>query len=188
MMPRIFLSLALLVSFTACTVEAPLEASVAQQIRIESVTVTVAQGRAFSGARPNSFGLAEERLIKDLKAALTRELRTYSKGGTRPVTARFEVTSIDLSSALPGLLRALPYSTITANVDIQDKRTGAYLLKGRSIMGNDNVGAHSLASATNATLSPGKDVWKAYADTVVGYAADARRQLLQWQGLQSAVN
>jgi hypothetical protein len=178
------LLVALMTSLAACTVEPPLDQNVASDLKFRSVSVTTSGGQNALA----QFGISQSRFNADLTAALTRELRAASKNGTRVVDVSFDVTTISFESVLPGALRTYPYSRIIAFVDIVDVRTGEVVLRHTALSGNDNLGAHGLGSAAKVTFSLGKEPLQAYNDTVAGFAADVRRQLLEWQGFMTAVN
>jgi hypothetical protein len=186
MLTRFLTILALASALSACgVVKPPLEQAVAQNLRVEEVSVTVSGGQDTL----EKYGFTASMLQRDLTATLTRELLAVSEGGKTPVNVKVDVLSVSLTSALPGILRSnlAPYSEIWANLSITNATTGQVILLDRGIKGNDNLGAHGLGAAL-ILFSSGNAPGKVYHDLVAGFSADVRRKLFEWKGFQTAVN
>ena len=112
MFRRNLIALSILLGLAACGGEQPVEKAKPGEMRVMSVSVGVAD-RAKIDKRLQTLKLDfdSDRLVGDVRSAVTRELTEASRAGTRPVVFTVEILDIGLMvwTAPPRRHRNVPY-------------------------------------------------------------------------------
>lgn len=182
MFRRNLIALSILLGLAACGGEQPVEKAKPGEMRVMSVSVGVAD-RAKIDKRLQTLKLDfdSDRLVGDVRSAVTRELTEASRAGTRPVVFTVEILDIGLNSTIPGVIKPsfiYAFSQITARIRATDAQTGEVLVS-RGFLGDDNPGDITFSGIVKDSFSGGKSKEKAYADVVQGFAEDLRRVLFE---------